>query len=594
MNDKISATPTACNKRHFGYNGIIMMAIVAVAFGVLNFLTPQYHDDFVYKFMFEGGSVNYDYPVRSIGDIVASQVEHYHSVNGRSIVHFLVQLFTGLLGKTVFNLFNVIVFCAFIFLLKRQSTGSTRQEGDAKFCVSTLVILVLVLLMPRFKDTFLWMTGSINYLWSATAALGFLLIYEKRRERTIDWSLPPMMIVAFLLGWTHEGITLPLAASLVLINLFSLKQSHGREQGLWLALAYLAGGCVIALAPGTIARSGMGGGLAPSALGLKVITGIVVLTKLRIVYLALLATAIAWFTRRDTAKHVIKRNNYLILAMFLSLGIVFASGLESSRTAFGLELFAMIYLLRLLSEWWEDDCRDAKSCVSKGRQSISCVSKGSDALCRWCNIGLTIGLVIFYALLLRHTIASWQESQRLIAQIERTTDGISGTREHDAGIFSSHICTMLSLDSTVNAMNYDPHGWPASIAATYQRDSLVFLPQTFLDDLKAQPGRYDTLSLATPYEFYVQRINDDAVIKQVDFLLEPNDFSDIPIVFRPIASHMNRYTDTTVTTSKWVTLSLYGRRYLLIKRDHQLAHRLKAIRVQDNNPQGKQSANKTN
>ena len=584
MNDKISATPTACNKRHFGYDAIIMMAIVAVAFGVQNYLTPQYHDDFVYKFMFEGGSVNYDHPVKSIGDIVASQVEHYHSVNGRSIVHFLVQLFTGLLGKTVFNLFNVIVFCAFIFLLKRQSTGSTRQEGDAKFCVSTFVILVLVLLMPRFKDTFLWMTGSINYLWSATAALGFLLIYEKRRERTIDWNLLPMMIVAFLLGWTHEGITLPLAASLVLINLFSLKQSHGREQGLWLALAYLAGGCVIALAPGTIARSGMGGGLAPSALGLKVITGFVVLAKLRIVYLALLATAIAWFTRRDTAKHVIKRNNYLILAMFLSLGIVFASGLESSRTAFGLELFAMIYLLRLIAEWQGSACRDAKSCVSKG----------SNTLRRWCNIGLTIGLVIFYALLLRHTIASWQVSQRLIAQIERTTDGIIGTREHDAGIFSSHICTMLSLDSTVNAMNYDPHGWPASIAATYHRNSLVFLPHAFLNDLKAQPGRYDSLSLATPYEFYVQRIDDDAVIKQVDFRLEPNDFSDIPFVFRPIARRMNRYTDTTVTTSKWVTLSLYGHRYLLIKRDHQLAHRLKAISIQDNNPQGKQSANKKN
>ena len=594
MNDKISATPTASNKRHFGYNGIIMMAIVAVAFGVLNFLTPQYHDDFVYKFMFEGGSVNYDHPVRSIGDIVASQVEHYHSVNGRSIVHFLVQLFTGLLEKTIFNLFNVIVFCAFIYLLKKQSTGSTRQERDARFCVSTLVILVLVLLMPRFKDTFLWMTGSINYLWSATAALGFLLIYEKRRERVMDWSLLPMLIVAFLLGWTHEGITLPLAASLVFINLLSLKQSRGREQGLWLALAYLAGGCVIALAPGTITRSGMGNGLTPSTLGLKVITGFAVLAKLRIVYLALLITAIAWFVRRDTAKQIIRHNSYLILAILLSLGIVFASGLESSRTAFGLELFAMIYLLRLLYKWWEDDCRDAKSCVSKGRQSISCVSKGSKALRYWCNIGLTIGLVIFYALLLRHTIASWQESQRLIAQIEHTTDGIIGTCEHDAGIFSSHICTMLSLDSTVNAMNYDPHGWPASIAATYHRDSLVFLPQTFLDELKAQPGRYDSLSQDLPYEFYVQRIEDDAVIKQVDFLLEPNDFSDIPIVFRLIARHMNRYTDTTVTTSKWVTISLYGRRYLLIKRDHQLAHRLKAIRVQDNNPLERQSANKTN
>ena len=578
---------SGCNRTplYNGNSGIIMMAIIAVANGVLNFLTPQYHDDFVYKFMFEGGAVNYDHPIGSIGDIVASQVDHYTSVNGRSIVHFLVQLFTGLLGKTVFNLFNVIVFCTFIFLLKRQTKSSTRLEGDARFCVSTLVILVLVLLMPRFKDTFLWMTGSINYLWSATAVLVFLMIYEKRRDRAMDWSLLPMLLAAFLLGWTHEGITLPLAASLVLINLFSLKQSHGREQGLWLALAYLAGGCVIALAPGTIARSGMGGGLTPSALGLKVITGFVVLAKLRIAYIAILATAIAWFTRRNATKQVIKHNSYLILAMFLSLGIVFTSGLESSRTAFGLELFAMIYLLRLLAKWWGDHCRDAKSCVSEVKRP-----RQGEALRCWCNIGLTIGLVIFYALLLRHTIASWQESQRLIAQIERTTDGIIGTREHDAGIFSSHICTMLSLDSTVNAMNYDPHGWPASIAATYHRDSLVFLPQTFLDELKAQPRRYDTLSLDMPYEFYVQRIEDDAVIKQVDFLLEPNDFSDIPIVFRPIARRMNRYTDTTVTTSKWVTLSLYGRRYLLIKRDHQLAHRLKAIRVQNKNPLEKQSA----
>ena len=610
---------SGCNRTplYNGNSGIIMMAIIAVAYGVLNFLTPLYHDDFVYKFMFEGGAVNYDHPIGNIGDIVASQVDHYTSVNGRSIVHFLVQLFTGLLGKTVFSLFNVIVFCAFIFLLKRQSNSSTRLEGDAKFCVSTLrmsrpattsargrdarfcvstlVILVLVLLMPRFKDTFLWMTGSINYLWSATAALGFLLIYEKRRERAMDRSLLPMLLVAFLLGWTHEGITLPLAASLVLINLFSIKKNRGRVQGLWLALAYLAGGCVIALAPGTIARSGMGGGLTPSILGLKVITGFVVLAKLRIIYLALLATVIAWFTRRDVAKLVLKRNSYLILAMFLSLGIVFTSGLESSRTAFGLELFAMIYLLRLLAECWEDHCRDAKSCVSKGRQSISCVTKvkrprQGEALQRLGDIVLTIGLIVFYALLLRHTIASWQESQRLIAKIERTTDGIIGTREHDAGIFSSHICTMLSLDSTVNAMNYDPHGWPASIAATYHRDSLVFLPQAFLDELRAQPERHDSLSLDTPYEFYVQRIKDDAVIKQVDFLLEPNDFSDIPFVFRPIARRMNRYTDTTVTTSKWVTLSLYGRRYLLIKRDHQLAHRLKAIRVQDNNPLEKQSA----
>lgn len=528
-----------------------MMAVVALAYLVLNLLTPEYHDDFVYKFVFEGGTVNYDHPVGSIGDIFASQVEHYHSVNGRSVVHLLVQLFTGLLGKTVFDILNVFIFCAFIYLLKIP-LGRCRQW------LAIAVTLALVLLLPRFKDTFLWMTGSINYLWSATAALLFLLMYGKRHERAIDKTLPLSLIAAFMLGWTHEGITLPLGASLVVFNLLPVKSSRGRQQGLWLALAYLAGGCVIALAPGTLARSGTGGGFAPSVLALKAITGFTVLGGLKIVYLALLATAIGWFLDRETVKRVTGGNKHLLLAMLLSLGIVFYSGMNSTRTAFGLELFSLIYLLQLLAEW---------------------LPRLGESLQRWCGIGLAAALLAFYALLLSHTIPSWQESRRLIDQIERTRDGIIGTNEHHAGCFSTFICTMLSPDSTVNAMNYDPHGWPASIAATYHRDSLIFLPQAFLDDLKAHPDRFNTFDLNTPYEFYVQCIGDSTSVNHVDFLLTPNDFSDIPYLFRPIARRMNHYTATTVPTTKWTTITLYGHRYLLIKKDHTLSPRLHTIQV---------------
>jgi len=564
MNNEIPAATIAPSQSRPWHDGIAMMVLVALAYLVLNLLTPEYHDDFVYKFMFEGGTVNYDHPVRSIGDIFLSQVDHYHSVNGRSIVHLLVQLFTGLLGKTVFDVVNVLVFVAFILLLHR------RKVGDSRFCVSTLVTLVLVLLMPRFKDTFLWMTGSINYLWSATAALGFLLIYEKRRDRAVDWCLLPLLIAAFLLGWTHEGITLPLGVALVISHLLHIKKNRG--EGLWLALAYLAGGCIIALAPGTISRSGMGGGLAPSALGLKVIAGFTVLAKLRLIYLVLLATIIGWFLDREAVKRVVSDNGYLLLAMLLALGIVFASGMESTRTAFGLELFSMVYLLRLLSHV----CRDAKSCVSQETGD----KPYKKNMFHWITLTLSVGLMIFYALLLRHTIPSWQESRRLIAQIERTSDGIIGTDEHHAGGFSSFICTMLSPDSTVNAMNYDPHGWPASIAATYHCDSLIFLPQAFLNDLKAHPERYKELNLDTPYEFYVQRLDGDTTVKQVEFQLAPNDFGDIPWLLRPIARRMNRYTDTTVPTTKWTTITLYGHRYLLIKRDHTLQDRLLNIRTQ--------------
>ncbi len=552
MNDR--GDRAACGNKQCGLRlgGIFTMALAAGAFLVLNLLTPEYHDDFVYKFMFEGGAVSYGHPVRSIGDIFLSQLDHYCSVNGRSIVHFLVQLFSGLLGKSVFNIFNAVVFATFLWLLQRHS-----RRGTAS-CLSVLVTLALVLLLPRFKDTFLWMTGSINYLWSAVAVLAFLLIYDKRHEQPFDKTLPLTFVASLLIGWTHEGITLPLAAALMIINLLAIKKSRGREQGLWLALALMIGGCIAALAPGTVARSGMTGGLAPSALALKLITGLTVMARLKLVYLALLASVAAWLHDRDALKRVFSRDGYLLLAVLLSLGIVFVSGMESTRTAFGLELFSLIYLLRLLAGW--------QPCRGKSLQ-------------RWCCVILSIGLIIFYGLLLRHTIASWQESRNLIAQIERTTDGIIATNEHDAACFSSFVCTMLSPDSTVNAMNYDAHGWPASIAATYHRDSLVFLPQAFLEDLKAHPERYETLDLGTPFEFYVQHIDDDVAIENVTFELAPNDFSDVPLLFRPVARRMNRYTDTSVPTTKWATVTLFGNRYLLVKKDRTLARRLLGIDI---------------
>ena len=538
--------------------GLIMMAIAVCAYYVLNWLSPEYHDDFVYKFMVVGGSVDFSRPIRNLGDIFLSQVDHYTGVNGRSIVHFLVQLFTGLLGKQVFNIFNAIFFAAFVWLLKRNATPKAGSDTNP---LAIAITLTLILLMPRFKDTFLWMTGSINYLWSATGTLLFLLIYEKQRCQALSRSLFWLLPIAFLLGWTHEGITLPLALSLVCVNLLRIKSIHHR-QGLWLALAFLGGACMIVLSPGTIARSGAHGGLSASTIGLKMITGFIVMGKLKVVYLAVLLTVVALFMKPDETQAVVSGNKHLLLAVLLSCGIVFFSGLDSTRTAFGLELFSTIYLLRLVGGFVEDFSTRAIG---------------------WSFWIMSMGLAVFYVLLLNHTIASWQESQRLIAQITHTRDGIIGTREHHAGVFSSHICTMLSPDSTVNAVNYDPKGWPASIAATYHCDSLVFLPQAFLDDLKEHSDKYEQLDFDTSLEFFVQHIGKNEEINEIRYLLLPFDFSSLPFFFRPIAMKMKRYNQSSVATTKWATVTLYGKRYLIIKRDHDYDNRLLDIQIIHNN-----------
>lgn len=523
-------------------SGIITTVIAAVGFYVLNVLTPEYHDDYVYKFMMVDGAADFTRPIGSVADILLSQAHHYMAVNGRSVTHCLVQLFTGLLGKPVFNVLNTLVFAAFIYLLQRNVGGKVHHNR----LLPVAATLALVLLLPRFKDTFLWMTGSVNYLWSATGAVAFIGIYERQRDDRVDKRLWWILPLALLLGWTHEGITVPLGAALVVTQIMRRRSRH--SQGWWLAGAFMAGACLAALAPGTIARSAAQGGFGASALGLKVVNLFTILSQLKLIYIALIAGVCLWAVNRPQAKRVLADNAFLLVAIVIAGAIALVAGIASTRTAFGMELFSLILALRLIAELlpW-----------SRKR------------LMRWCGLLVVGALIVFYGMLLYHTTLSWTEAQRLTYQIENTHDGIIGTHEHDCGPVTDYVCTMISRDATAGAVNYDAHGWPASMAATYHRDSLVFLPQAFLDDLKRHPERYETLDRQTPFEFYVQRLGAQQSVQEVRFTLGPADYSALPFYFRPVARCMNRYTDSEVTSDKWAIVTLYGKRYLLIKKIHE-------------------------
>ena len=545
-------TTFTTRKAHHG--GLIIMAIVMIAYYALNFLSAEFHDDFVYKFVVIGGEADFSRHISSLKDVILSQVDHYFTVNGRSIVHFFVQLFTGLLGKQVFNVFNVLFFAAFVWLMKRNLT---RQSGASANGFALAVVLCLTLMLPQFNDTFLWMTGSINYLWSSVAMLAFLLLYDNKRKQAASRNLLWILPFSFLAGWTHEGISLPLAISLIFFNLLNVKESY-RQQGLWMALFFLGGACMTMLSPGVITRSGVGYELAFSTIGLRIKTGLTILGKIKLIYLAILLTIVAWAKDRQLLKEVIVNNNYLIGTILLSGGIVLTCGLPSTRTAFGFELFSMLFILRLLGCY---------------------VQKFRPLALRYCTLAMTIGLVVFYALLLRHTILSWQETQRLLTQITQTHGGIIGTNEHHAGIFSSHICTMLEPDAAPRSSYYKYTTWPVSIAATYHCDSLVFLPQIFLDDLKAHSEKYEHINLKTPLEFFVQRLDDGERISEVRYLLSPADFNTFPFFVRPIARRMNSYYSTSATSNQWAVVTLYGKRYLIIKRDHDYDDRLLDIQI---------------
>ena len=169
--------PTNLFKQPVSGNLLFTLGIMCIFIFIFNYLTPEYIDDYLYKFQYVHGDPSLSHPIDSFLDIINSQIDHYFNYNGRFSVHILVQLFTGIIGKTIFNIFNTIVFLLFIIGICRY----TFKDVNVSSVLISLAIFFLG--MPYINETSLWMTGSINYLWTATGLIYFLLYLKRHKHR---------------------------------------------------------------------------------------------------------------------------------------------------------------------------------------------------------------------------------------------------------------------------------------------------------------------------------------------------------------------------------------------------------------------------
>ena len=82
---------------------------IGILYYILCHLAPiTLSDDVLYKFVWPHDNESYNRPIASILDIIESQYIHYQVVNGRSIIHFFIQLFDGIIGKEACNVISSI------------------------------------------------------------------------------------------------------------------------------------------------------------------------------------------------------------------------------------------------------------------------------------------------------------------------------------------------------------------------------------------------------------------------------------------------------------------------------------------------------
>ena len=145
------------NKQEF-----IIIFIIFFLMLLLNLITPMIMDDFYYSYGLNGR-------ISSFKEILDFQVWHYLYWGGRAIAHTLVQFFL-MSHKIIFDFFNSFMYVLFIYII--YLLISKGQKRNPLYLL--LINFALWFSVPAYGQSFLWLTGSCNYLWTSTLILIFI------------------------------------------------------------------------------------------------------------------------------------------------------------------------------------------------------------------------------------------------------------------------------------------------------------------------------------------------------------------------------------------------------------------------------------
>lgn len=283
-------------------------------------------------------------PVRTLGDIITSQMYDYTHVNGRFIVHCITIWFCCFAGLNLFRLVNTLAFVLLVWNIDRILRYNHHESPYNKY----IVAFCLFFLFPVTGEILIGHVATcVNYLWVAWATTSFFILLYKSYGRTYGMSRNILLFVtAAVIGSLQESFSIGVSAALFFY--FCFHYDSFRQSNKFLVFGYWIGTCVLVLAPGNFARlhtvdagSSFGGIV-------KIIINVGYLVTSSTMLLIMIAgLAALFYTDRNACKRFLKNNMVLVLAIaFCSL--IVAIIFTGPRQYMSIELFSLIIVMKLM------------------------------------------------------------------------------------------------------------------------------------------------------------------------------------------------------------------------------------------------------
>ena len=218
------------------YLTIIVTILCAAVLSLTAAASTLYGDDFNYALYFRGGLRNF----RNL------TVSHYLSVNGRAVVHLLLELVLIPEDRLFFAVIPLMIFAVYFFAARALKT-----ENKLLF-LSLGLSGTLFLPWTALREGVFWMSGAVNYIYPTAMAFAGFYVYRKAVEDKISVPTIPVLLLAG--ASTEQGG----AAAIIAALLFTLARVRDRKKllrcGVMLFFLIL-GYATVMLSPATFGRA---------------------------------------------------------------------------------------------------------------------------------------------------------------------------------------------------------------------------------------------------------------------------------------------------------------------------------------------------
>ena len=317
-------------------NNIHIYIFLYITILLLNIYTPFNGDDYRYTFNYS----NWD-RIENLFDVLESQITHYLTINGRTIPHILEQIFAGITGKWLFNIFNTL----FLIWLINLTTNRITKNPHTKNSLVLITFIAALFLFSYPGQTTFWMAGSLNYLWPATLALYILNLFEDRDKK---YNTIFVFLTSLLSAWFQEAISIPFLISLII--LVYLNNNLRSKKNYTIIIGYFIGTSLIVFSPGTLIRLSTNeivhsGGVI-FILTSKLFNTFAAFKNLYIFWISIIIIFTILSTTYKTQFY--RKNQTDIILWSVNICFFFLLGFGEERITFFLSIISYILIIRIL------------------------------------------------------------------------------------------------------------------------------------------------------------------------------------------------------------------------------------------------------